>query len=260
MKKAFIFIFITVLLDVIGLGIIIPILPELIMSITGKNLNEASSISGWLMSSYSIMLFLCAPIIGGISDQLGRRPVLLVTLLVFGLDYLIQGFAPTIEWLFIGRIIAGITGASFSVASSFIADLSEPDKKAQNFGLIGAAFGLGFIIGPLLGSLLGQYGPRVPFFASAFLALLNFTFGYFVLPESLSKENRRPFSILRANPFGTLKVLIKYPILKDFVLILFMVYLAHYSLQSTWSFYTIHKFKWDHTMIGYSLAFVALFL
>ncbi|MEP7196329.1 MAG: TCR/Tet family MFS transporter [Saprospiraceae bacterium] len=258
MKKAFIFIFITVLIDVIGLGIIIPVLPELIMSMTKLDLSGASAYSGWLMSSYSIMLFFCAPIMGGLSDQFGRRPIILITLLVFGLDYLIQGFAPTIGWLFFGRIVAGITGASFSVAGSFIADLSEPEKKAQNFGLIGAAFGLGFIIGPLLGSLLGQFGTRVPFFGAAALALINFIFGYFVLPESLNEDHRRAFSWKRANPFGTLKVLMKYSVLRDFVLILFMVYLAHYSLQSTWSFYTMHKFQWDHKMVGYSLAFVGL--
>ncbi|NOT36667.1 MAG: TCR/Tet family MFS transporter [Saprospiraceae bacterium] len=258
MSKALIFIFITVLLDVIGLGIIIPIAPELIMSITGKNLSEASSIGGWLMTSYSLMLFLCAPIIGGLSDKFGRRPLLLITLLVFGLDYLIQGFATNIYWLFAGRIIAGITGASYTVASSYIADISEPEKKAQNFGLIGAAFGLGFIIGPLLGAALGSIGLRVPFFASAGLALANCLFGFFILPESLSKENRRAFSWTRSNPFGTFSVITKYSVLKIFIPILFFVYTAHYSLQSTWNYYTMHKFKWDHTMVGYSLAFVGI--
>lgn len=258
MNKALIFIFITVLLDVIGLGIIIPVAPDLIMSITGKNLSEASSIGGWLMTSYSLMLFICAPIIGGLSDRYGRRPVLLISLLIFGLDYLIQGMATNIYWLYAGRIIAGITGASYAVATSYIADVSDPAKKAQNFGLIGAAFGLGFIIGPLLGAALGHFGIRVPFFVSAGLALLNCGFGFFVLPESLKKENRRAFDWSRSNPMGTLAVLTKYDTLKVFIPILLLVYTAHFSLQSTWNYYTMYKFKWDHTMVGYSLAFVGL--
>ncbi|MCC6817197.1 MAG: TCR/Tet family MFS transporter [Saprospiraceae bacterium] len=260
MNKALLFIFITVLLDVIGLGIIIPIAPELIMEITGKSLSDSSVISGWLMTSYSLMLFFCAPIIGGLSDRYGRRPILLITLLIFGLDYLLQALAPNIHWLYAGRIIAGITGASFTVATSFIADVSEPDKKAQNFGLIGAAFGLGFIIGPLLGAVLGNYGVRVPFYASATLALLNCIFGYFVLPESLLKKNRRKFDGSRSNPFGTLRVLIKYDALKSFIPILLLVYTAHYSLQSTWNYYTMFKFKWSHQLVGYSLAFVGVLM
>ena len=191
MQKSFVFIFITVLIDVIGLGIIIPILPDLIMNLTNTDLATASKYSGWMAACYAVMLFVCAPIMGALSDQYGRRPILLISLFFFGLDYVLQGFAPSLSWLFVGRIIAGITGASFSTASAFISDLSTPDKKAQNFGIIGAAFGLGFIIGPMLGGILGNYGLRVPFFGSAILAGVNLIFGYFILPESLKKENRR---------------------------------------------------------------------
>lgn len=260
MNKSLIFIFITVLLDVIGLGIIIPIAPELIVSLTGKSLSEASGIGGWLMTSYSIMLFTCAPIIGGLSDKYGRRPILLITLLVFGLDYLVQGLAPNIYWLFAGRIIAGITGASYTVATSYIADISTPEKKAQNFGLVGAAFGLGFVIGPLLGATLGGLGLRVPFFVAAGLTFFNFLFGYFVLPESLNSENRREFNWSRSNPFNTLNILGKYETLKVFVPILFLVYTAHYALQSTWNYYTMYKFNWDHAHVGYSLSFVGIMM
>lgn len=257
-SKALSFIFLTVLIDVAGLGIVIPVLPQLIQEISGLNLSEASKLSGWMGSSFSLMLFLFAPIMGGLSDKYGRRPVLLLSLFGFGLDYILQGFAPSIAWLFAGRIIAGITGSSYSTAAAYIADVSPPDKKAQNFGLIGAAFGLGFIIGPAIGALLGQYGLRIPFFGSAVLALCNLIFGYFVLPESLKPENRRNFDWKRANPFGTLKVLMQYPILKGFILTLFLVYIAHYSLQSTWSFYTMEKFKWDAKMIGISLSVVGI--
>jgi len=260
MKRAFVFIFLTVLIDVTGLGIIIPVMPDLIKHLTGGDLSEASYYSGWMSASYSIMLFVCAPIMGALSDQYGRRPVLLLSLFGFGLDYIIQGFAPNIVWLFVGRILAGVTGASYSTAAAYISDMSEPEKKAQNFGLIGAAFGLGFIIGPLLGGVLGQFGFRVPFFGSAVLALANVVFGLFVLPESLNLANRRKFSWKRANPIGTFKVLTKYSVLRSFILILFLVYLAHYSLQATWAFYTMEKFKWDAVHVGYSLAFVGLMM
>lgn len=257
-KKALSFIFLTVLIDVTGLGIIIPVLPELIQLLSGKSLAEAGSLAGWMASSFSLTLFLCAPIMGGLSDQFGRRPVLLLSLFGFGLDYLLQAFAPTIGWLFLGRIFAGALGSSFTTAAAYIADVSTAEKKAQNFGLIGAAFGLGFIVGPALGGLLGDYGIRIPFYGAAVLAFMNLLFGFFVLPESLQMSNRRPFSWKRANPLGTLQVLFKYPVLKSFILSLFLVYVAHYSLQSTWSFYTIEKFDWDSKMIGLSLTVVGL--
>ncbi len=255
---ALIFIFITVLVDVIGLGIIIPVLPGLIMELTGEGLSMASRYGGWLMFTYAIMQFLAAPVIGGLSDRYGRRPVLLASLFGFGIDYIILGFAPTITWLFIGRFMAGITGASFTTASAYIADVSPPEKRGQNFGLIGAAFGLGFIVGPVLGGLLGHFGPRVPFFAAAGLTLLNWLYGYFILPESLKPESRRPFSWKRANPLGSLMQVRKYPVIVGLIAVLVLTYIAGHATQSTWAYYTMEKFGWDEKAVGYSLGFVGL--
>lgn len=205
-KPALGFIFITLLIDVTGLGIIIPVLPKLIQELSHGSLSEAAAYGGWLVSVYAIMQFICSPIVGGLSDRFGRRPVLLASLFGFGLDYLFLAFAPTLGWLFVGRVIAGIMGASFTTAGAYIADISTPEKRAQNFGIIGAAFGLGFIIGPVIGGLLGSYGSRIPFMVAAALTLLNWLYGLFILPESLKPENRRKFEWKRANPVGTLKV------------------------------------------------------
>src|SRR5258707_480616 len=183
------FIFVTVLIDFIGFGIIIPVLPKLIAQLIHGDLSVAATYGGWLLFAYALMQFIFAPVIGGLSDRFGRRPVLLFSLFGFGIDYLFLAFAPTIGWLFVGRVVAGITGASFTTASAYIADVSPPEKRAQNFGILGAAFGLGFIIGPMIGGLLGELGPRIPFLVAAGLALLNATYGYFVLPESLSLEH-----------------------------------------------------------------------
>ena len=252
------FIFITLLIDVIGIGIIIPILPQLIRELTGGDLSEAARYGGLLMFAYASMQFLFSPVLGGLSDQYGRRPVLLASLFGFGIDYLFLGFAPTIFWLFIGRLIAGITGASFTTAGAYIADISTPEKRVQNFGLIGMAFGIGFIIGPVLGGILGHYGSRVPFFVSAGLTLLNWLYGYFVLPESLKPENRRAFDIKRANPIGSLRQLRKYPAAIGLVASLFFIYLAGYATQGIWSYYVMEKFGWNQDMVGYSLGFVGL--
>lgn len=262
MKKqrsaALIFIFITVLIDVIGIGIIIPIIPVLIQELTGGTISESSSYAALLVLAYSSMQFLFSPIIGGLSDQFGRRPVLLVSLFGFGVDYIFLALAPTIGWLFVGRIISGIAGASFSTAGAYIADVSPPEKRAQNFGLLGAAFGLGFIIGPTLGGLLGEYGSRIPFFVSAGLSLLNWLYGYFVLPESLKPENRRKFDIKRANPVGSLLALKKYPMIVALVASLFLVTVGGFALQGTWTFYTMEKFGWSEWQVGLSLGFVGL--
>ena len=252
------FIFITLLIDVTGFGIIIPILPTLIAELVQGDLSTAARWGGLLMFIFAIMQFIFAPIMGGLSDMYGRRPVLLATLFAFGLDFILQGLAPTIWWLFIGRMIAGITGASFSTAGAYIADVSEPEKRAQNFGLIGAAFGIGFILGPVIGGFLGQFGSRVPFFASAGLALLNFTYGYFILPESLKPENRRPFDWKRANPIGTLLRARRYPVLLSLIGSLVFVYIAAHANQSTWSYIMMDKFNWDARMIGISLGWVGL--
>jgi DHA1 family tetracycline resistance protein-like MFS transporter len=257
-KPALSFIFITLLIDVIGFGIIIPVVPKLIMELTGGGMSDASVYGGWLMFAFAAMQFIFSPILGGLSDQFGRRPVILISLFGFGLDYILVALAPSIGWLFVGRIFAGITGASFTTASAYIADVSTPEKRAQNFGMIGAAFGLGFIIGPVIGGILGQYGARVPFYAAAGVTLLNWLYGYFVLPESLSKENRRPFDWKRANPIGSLMHLRKYPVISGLVISLVCIYVAAHAVQSTWSYFTMEKLKWDETMVGYSLGVVGI--
>jgi DHA1 family tetracycline resistance protein-like MFS transporter len=259
-KAALSFIFVTVLVDVIGFGIIIPVMPALIQELIGGDISTASAYGGWLMFAYAIMQFVCAPILGNLSDRYGRRPVLLFSLLGFGIDYIFLALAPSIAWLFVGRVIAGITGASFTTASAYVADISAPDKRAQNFGMIGAAFGLGFIAGPLIGGLLGQFGSRVPFIAAAVLTLLNWLYGYFVLPESLSPEKRRPFDWKRANPVGSLVQLRKYPAISGLVVSLTLVYIAAHAVQSTWSYYGIGKLGWDEKMVGYSLAFIGFMI
>jgi DHA1 family tetracycline resistance protein-like MFS transporter len=257
-KNAIVFILITVLIDVIGIGIIIPIIPSLIQELTGGDVSQASSYALILVFIYSFMQFIFSPIIGGLSDQYGRRPVLLFSLFGFGIDYILLALAPTVGWLFAGRLISGITGASFSTASAYIADVTEPEKRAQSFGMIGAAFGLGFIIGPSLGGILGEFGSRVPFWVSAGLSLINWLYGYFILPESLKPENRRKFDFKRANPIGSLMNLKKYPFILTLVASLFLVYVSGYATQGTWSFYTIEKFGWSEMEIGLSLGFVGL--
>ena len=257
-NNALLFIFITVLVDVIGLGIIIPIVPKLIENLTGLGINEASKYGGWLLFSFAIMQFIFSPILGGLSDRFGRRPILLLSLFGLGLDYIFHAFAPSIAWLFVGRIIAGIMGASFSTATAYIADISSPEKRAQNFGLIGAAFGLGFIIGPVIGGISSKWGTNVPFLIAAGLTLLNVIYGYFVLPESLSKDNRRAFEWKRANPISSLKNLRKYPVVSGLVISLVLTFIASHAVQSNWSFSTMYKFNWTAEIVGYSLAVVGV--
>ncbi len=252
------FIFITMLLDVIGWGIIIPVIPAFIEELIGGDISDAAKIGGWLTFAYAITQFLFAPVIGNLSDKFGRRPVILTSLFGFFLDYLLLAFAPNITWLFVGRIIAGITGASNTTASAYIADISTPENRAKNFGLIGAAFGLGFIIGPVIGGLLGQYGPRVPFYATAVLCLLNFLYGFFVLPESLTKKNRRNFDIKRANPLGSFLHLKKYPTLIGLVIAIFLLYTGSHAIQSNWAYFTMYQFDWDEKMVGFSLGVIGL--
>lgn len=256
---ALVFIFITMLIDVIGFGLIIPVLPKLLEELTGEGLSAAARWGGVLMFTYAAMQFLFSPIIGGLSDRYGRRPVILAALFAFAVDFVIQGFAPSIWWFFIGRVLAGITGATFTSGMAYIADVSPPEKRAQNFGLVGAAFGMGFIIGPLLGGIVSyHFGIRAPFFAAAGLAMLNWIYGYFILPESLAPENRRPFSWRRANPIGSLMSLRRYPIILSLVASLIFIYVAGHANQSTWTYITMMKFEWDERWVGYSLAFVGL--
>ncbi len=257
-KAAVGFIFITLLIDVMGWGLIIPVMPKLISQLKNIPVNEASAYGAWLLSAYAITQFLFAPVIGNLSDKYGRRPVLLSSLLGFGIDYIFLALAPTYGWLFVGRIIAGITGASFTTATAYIADVSTAETRAKNFGLIGAAFGLGFVIGPALGGLLAGLGVRAPFYAAAGLCLLNALYGYFVLPESLSKENRRPFEWKRANPLGSLQFLRKTPGIGGLAISFFLIYLAAQAVQGNWNFFTIYRFQWTEGMVGISLAVVGL--
>ncbi|HLG39798.1 MAG TPA: TCR/Tet family MFS transporter [Chitinophagaceae bacterium] len=252
------FIFITLLIDVMGWGLIIPVMPELIAQLKQIPVNEASAYGAWLLSVYAVTQFLFAPVIGNLSDKYGRRPVLLFSLLGFGIDYLFLALAPTYDLLFVGRIIAGITGASFTTASAYIADISTVETRAKNFGMIGAAFGLGFILGPALGGLLASWGVRAPFFAAAILCGLNCLYGYFILPESLSIENRRAFHWKRANPFGSLQLLKRYPVVGKLAVSFFLIYLAAQSVQGNWNFFTKYRFGWSEGMIGISLAVVGL--
>ena len=257
-KAAIGFIFITLLIDVMGWGLIIPVMPDLIAQLKGISVNQASPYGAWLLSAYAITQFVCAPVIGNLSDKYGRRPVLLCSLLGFGIDYLFLALAPNYGWLFVGRIIAGITGASFTTAAAYIADISTNETRAKNFGMIGAAFGLGFVIGPALGGLLAGFGIRAPFYAAAGLCLLNALYGYFVLPESLSVENRRAFHWKRANPLGSLKFLRKYPDIGGLAICFFLIYFAAQAVQGNWSFFTIYRFQWSERLVGISLAVVGL--
>lgn len=258
-KKAAIgFIFITLLVDVIGFGLVIPVFPKLIGGMLQIPVNEASRYGGYLAFAYAVMQFMFAPVIGNLSDRFGRRPVLLFSLLGFGIDYLFMAFAPTYAWLFVGRVIAGITGASFTTAAAYIADVSTPENRAKNFGMIGAAFGLGFIIGPMLGGFLGEFGLRIPFYAAAGLALLNALYGYFILPESLPVARRRKFEWKRANPVGSMLHLKKYPAISGLIFSFILIYLAAHAVQSNWSYFTMYKFHWSEYMVGLSLALVGL--
>lgn len=252
------FIFITLLIDVIGFGIIIPIMPDLLKELTGGTMSDISRYGGWLMFAFAIAQFFFSPLLGSLSDSVGRRPILLISLFGFSIDYLILALAPDLTWLFTGRIFAGITGASFTTASAYIADISPPEKRAQNFGMIGVAFGFGFILGPVLGGVLGQFGTRVPFYAAAILTALNWLYGFFILPESLPKENRRSFNWKRANPVGSLVNLKRYPLVLGLTVSFVLIYLAAHAVQSNWTFYTMEKFKWDQDMVGYSLGAVGV--
>ncbi|MBO9591631.1 MAG: TCR/Tet family MFS transporter [Niabella sp.] len=252
------FIFITMTIDVIGFGLIIPVMPKLIAELKHISISEASIYGGDLLALYAIMQFLFSPFMGNLSDRYGRRPVLLLSLLGFCVDYLILAFAHTYSLLVVGRILSGITGASFTTATAYIADISTNENRAKNFGLIGAAFGLGFVIGPALGGLLSVWGLRAPFFAAAGLCLLNFLYGYFVLPESLKPENRRSFDWRKASPIGSLRLFFKYPGILGLVLCFFFVFLGSHAVQSNWSYFTMDQFKWTEKEVGISLAIVGV--
>jgi MFS transporter, DHA1 family, tetracycline resistance protein len=252
------FIFFTVLIDVIGIGVIIPILPDLIIELTGGDVSQSSIIGGFLISIYAVMVFIASPIIGGLSDKYGRKPVLLWALFVLGIDYILMAFAPTILWLFAGRLIAGIGGGTVATANAYIADITEPENRAKSFGLLGAAFGLGFIIGPVMGGFLGEINLRMPFLVSAGLVFINGLYGYFMVPESLDKDHRREFSWKRANPIGTLLQLKKYPGILWLLVSMFIVLVAAHATHTGWVYYTREKFGWDMRDVGISLGFVGV--
>lgn len=257
-KAAIRFIFITLLIDITGWGIILPVVPKLIGELIHSDLSEAAIYGGWLGFAYAITQFIFAPIVGNLSDQYGRRPIILISLFGFAVDYILLALAPSIGWLFFGRMIAGITGASISTASAYIADISTDEDRTKNFGLIGAAFGLGFIIGPLIGGLLGYYGARVPFYVAALLCMMNFLYGLFVLPESLEKDKRRSFDWKRANPVGTFNFLRKQSKISNLIFALFLVYVALHAVQSNWHFFTMYKFNWTERAVGLSLGLLGL--
>lgn len=252
------FIFITLFIDVLGLGLIIPILPKLVENFLGGNTAAASHTVGWLSALYALMQFICAPVLGNLSDRFGRRPVILASLFGGGVDYVLLAFAPNLGWFYVGRIIAGMSGANFTAATAYIADISTPEKRAANFGIIGAAFGLGFITGPALGGWLGGYDLKLPFLVAAGLSLTNWLYGFFVLPESLQPENRRKFDWKRANPLGSLIALKKYPNVGGLALSTFFSGVAMFILHNLWALYTEYRFGWSPKMVGGSLAFVGL--
>ncbi|MFT7685965.1 MAG: DHA1 family tetracycline resistance protein-like MFS transporter [Candidatus Azotimanducaceae bacterium] len=259
-KYALAFIFMTSLMDSIGFGIILPILPSLLMEISGEDLSASVIYGGWLTFVFAFMQFLCAPIIGNLSDRFGRRPVLLLSLFVVGVNYLIMGFALSLVALFIGRMISGAASSTMSTCNAYVADITPVAQRAQNFGLIGAGFGMGFVIGPVIGGLLGEYGPRVPFFAAGIISFLNMGFGFFVLKESLALKDRRKLDLKRANPIGTLLQLKAFPLVIGMMIVMFIYNMGHHVLPSIWSFYGIEKFSWSPREIGYSLGFIGILM
>lgn len=260
-KKAAIgFIFITLLIDITGWGIILPVVPKLIKELIHGDISQAAQYGGWLGFAYAFPSFIFSPIVGNLSDRYGRRPVILISLFGFAADYIFMALAPSIGWLFLGRVIAGLTGSSISTASAYIADISTHEDRAKNFGMIGAALGLGFIIGPVIGGLLGHYGARIPFYAAAGLCFLNFLYGYLILPESLNPSKRRPFDWKRANPIGSLLFLKKYREISGLIVALILIYIGIHSVQSNWHFFTMYQFGWNERMVGISLGVLGLLL
>jgi DHA1 family tetracycline resistance protein-like MFS transporter len=252
------FVLVTVLLDTLGIGLLIPVGPRLVASFLGNDLASAAYYFGALFSLYSTMQFFFAPVLGGLSDRFGRRPVILGSLLGASASYLLSAWAPALGWLFLGRTIAGITGASFSAAGAYVADVTPPEKRAQSYGLIGAAFGLGFILGPAIGGALGAYGLRVPYLAAAGLNFVNLLYGALVLPESLAAPNRRPFSLARANPFGAFRALGRHAVLRGLTMTMLCGFLAQMILQSVWALQTQARLGWSLREVGLSLMAVGL--
>ena len=254
------FIVCVVLIDSISFGIVLPVMPKLIIGLSDVSISEASAIGGYLMFTYAAVQFFAAPVLGNLGDRFGRRPVLLFSLFALSMDYLLMALAPSLAWLFVARFIAGIASSTWALAYALVTDITPPDKRAQRFGMIGAAFGGGFILGPVIGGLLGEFGERVPFFAAAALAMLNVIYGYFVMGETLATENRRPFELARATPFGAITHIRRYPVVIGLAMAYFLFMIGHFSLPSTWTYYTIEKFSWSEAQIGLSLGFAGVFM
>ena len=257
-KPAIIFIFITLFLDIFGIGVIVPVLPKLVEQLQGGNVSAAAHSVGVLGALYALMQFIFSPVLGSLSDRFGRRPVILASLFGSGIDYLVLAWAPTIGWLYLARVISGITAANFSAASAYIADVTPPEKRAAGFGMIGAAFGLGFIAGPAIGGLLGTHGLRTPFLVAAGITLLNWLYGAFVLPESLAPENRRPFTWASAHPIKALTALKRWPIVIGLAWTQFLAILAGNIYPALWVLYTGTRYGWDSKQVGISLALVGV--
>ncbi|HZE56553.1 MAG TPA: TCR/Tet family MFS transporter [Chthoniobacterales bacterium] len=256
-KAAVVFIFITVTLDMLALGLIMPVLPKLVLNFLGGDAPNAAKVFGIFGTIFALMQFLFSPMLGVLSDQVGRRPVVLLSNLGLGLDYIVMALAPTIGWLFVGRVISGITAASITTGTAYVADVVPPEKRAGAFGMIGAAFGVGFVLGPALGGLLGNSDPRLPFWVAGALSLANAIYGYFVLPESLPPEKRKAFTLRRANPVGSLLLLRSHPELFRLATIQFIGYVAH-EVFNVWALYTIFRYAWREGTIGLSLATVGV--
>jgi len=253
-KHAFAFVWITVMLDMVGIGLIMPVLPTLLQKLTGTDGSHASLYGGWLLFAYAAMQFFCAPVIGGLSDAFGRRPVLLLAVLGLGVDYALTAMSPSIGWLFAGRIVAGLFGASYTTANAYIADITPPDERGKAFGMLGAAFGLGFVVGPAIGGLLGDLGPRVPFCVAAGLSLANFVYGLVFLPETHPKEKRKPVRFTQLHPFGAVMNVPGGPHVRTLVIALFLVFLGSTVYPAVWGFWSIARFDWSPRIIGLSLA------
>ena len=259
-RHAVTFVMLTVLLDMVGFGLIIPVTPALIEEVGGVGLSQASVIGGWMFFAFSFTQFLFSPLAGNLSDRFGRRPLLLLAVFGLGVDYIFSALAPSILWLFVGRAIAGMCGASWVIANAYIADITAPEDRAKAFGMMGAAFGVGFVIGPAIGGLLGEFGPRVPFYVAAGVSILNFVYGWFVLPETLAPENRRPFDLRRANPFGAFAVFKTYPGVLPLCAVLFLFFFSSSVYPAIWPFWGIAKFGWSEAMVGATLAVFGLIM
>jgi MFS transporter, DHA1 family, tetracycline resistance protein len=259
-RHAVTFVLITVFLDMVGFGLIMPVLPKLIEEVGRMDLANAAYIGGWMFAAFSIAQFLFSPLMGNLSDRYGRRPLLLLAIFGLGLDFLFSALAPTLFWLFVGRVLAGVCGSSYVIANAYIADVTAPEDRAKAFGMVGAAFGVGFILGPAIGGLLGEFGPRVPFFVAAGTSALNFLYGWFVLPETLPPDRRRAFDLARSNPLGAFRVFRTYGQVLPLCAVLFVYFFATAVYPAIWAFWGMAKFGWSEAMVGFTLAAFGLIM